>query len=70
MWDAVLGTGSDRDSRMAALAKDTPLKRFGEPDDVANAALYLASDESKYVTGVELSIDGGLLAGSPASPGS
>jgi NAD(P)-dependent dehydrogenase (short-subunit alcohol dehydrogenase family) len=70
MWDAVLGVGSEREVRMAALVKDTPLKRFGHPDDVANAVLYLASDESQYVTGIELSIDGGLLAGSAASPGS
>lgn len=70
MWDPLLGTGAEREARMAALTKDTPLQRFGEPDDVAAAVLYLASDESPYVTGIELSIDGGLLAGSAASPGS
>ena len=36
--------------------------------DVAYAVLYLASDESKYITGAELNIDGGILAGSSASP--
>lgn len=41
---------------------------FGEPIDVAYGILYLASDESKYVTGIELTIDGGILAGSEAKP--
>jgi NAD(P)-dependent dehydrogenase (short-subunit alcohol dehydrogenase family) len=38
-----------------------PLGEFGEPEDVAYAALYLASDEARYVTGIELVVDGGLL---------
>ena len=44
------------------LARGIPLKRIGEPDDVAYAVLYLASDESKFVTGTEFKIDGGMLA--------
>ncbi len=43
-------------------AKTTPLGRLGQPSDVANAMLFLASDESSYITGVELAIDGGLMA--------
>lgn len=39
-----------------------PIGRFGEPLDIANGVLYLASDESKYVTGSELTIDGGFVA--------
>ena len=39
-----------------------PLNRLGSPEDVAYGVLYLASDESSYVTGTELVIDGGLLA--------
>lgn len=69
MWEAMLGTGPDRATRMDALVADTPLKRFGLPDEVAAIALMLASDEATYVTGAECSIDGGLLAGSAASPG-
>src|SRR5262252_9618709 len=40
-----------------------PLGRFGEPDDVARAALFLASDDASYVTGHTLAVDGGYLAG-------
>jgi 3-oxoacyl-[acyl-carrier protein] reductase len=40
-----------------------PLGRFGEPEDVAKAALFLASDEAAYVTGHTLAVDGGYLAG-------
>ena len=39
-----------------------PLGHYGEPDDVANGVLYFASDESKFVTGAELVIDGGYVA--------
>jgi 3(or 17)beta-hydroxysteroid dehydrogenase len=69
MWEPMLGTGPDRDARMRAIVADTPLKRFGMPDEVAAIAVTLASDESGYVTGTEITIDGGLLAGSAASPG-
>ena len=46
------------------LAAWYPLGRVGEPDDVANAALCLVSDEASWITGVTLPVDGGLLAGS------
>ncbi|MFH3478384.1 SDR family oxidoreductase [Xanthobacter variabilis] len=69
IWDPMLGTGPDREARMQALVADTPLKRFGMPDEVAAVAVTLASDEATYVTGTEINIDGGLLAGSAASPG-
>lgn len=69
MWEALIGNGPDRDARMAAMVADTPLKRFGTVEEVAAAALYLASDASAYMTGAEMTLDGGLLAGSAASPG-
>jgi NAD(P)-dependent dehydrogenase (short-subunit alcohol dehydrogenase family) len=70
IWEPMLGTGPDREARMQALVADTPLKRFGMPEDVAAIAVTLASDEATYVTGTEINIDGGLLAGSAAPPGS
>jgi NAD(P)-dependent dehydrogenase (short-subunit alcohol dehydrogenase family) len=70
IWEPMLGTGPDREARMQALVDDTPLKRFGRPEEVAAIAVTLASDEATYVTGTEINIDGGLLAGSAASPGS
>ncbi len=69
MWEPMLGQGPDREARMAALVADTPLRRFGRPEEVAAIAMLLASDEAPYVTGSEFNIDGGLLAGSAASPG-
>ena len=42
-----------------------PLARSGEPEDIANMALFLASDESRWVTGQAMVVDGGLLAGRP-----
>ncbi len=54
--------GGDEGLAHEKLARGIPLKRIGEPDDVAYCALYLASDESKFVTGAEFKIDGGMLA--------
>lgn len=69
MWEPMLGDGPERAERMAAFVADTPLKRFGSVDEVAAVAVMLASDEASYITGAEFNIDGGLLAGSAASPG-
>lgn len=68
MWDAMLGEGEQRRQIIKDVEFGIPLGHFGEPLDVANGILYLASDESKYVTGIELTIDGGILAGSEAKP--
>ncbi len=69
IWEPMIGDGPDREEKMAALVDDTPLKRFGLPEEVAAVAVMLASDEAAYMTGETLTLDGGLLAGSAASPG-
>jgi len=68
MWEAMLGSGPEREAKMAALVRDTPLRRFGTVEEVAALVVFLASDEAPYITGSEFDIDGGLLAGSAASP--
>ena len=40
----------------------TPMRRRGRQDEVANAVLFLASDEASYITGAELAVDGGYTA--------
>jgi NAD(P)-dependent dehydrogenase (short-subunit alcohol dehydrogenase family) len=67
MWEPMLGNGPDRDERIGALVAGTPLRRFGTVDEVAAAVAYLAGDGSAYVTGAELNLDGGILAGSIAA---
>ncbi|MGN7385995.1 SDR family NAD(P)-dependent oxidoreductase [Sporosarcina sp. SAFN-015] len=47
---------------LGRLIQATPLQRLGKPADIANAALFLASDESSYISGAELTIDGGFSA--------
>ena len=47
-------------AKLGALLQNIPLKRLGTPDDVANMALFLASDESSYATGTTFFVDGGL----------
>jgi NAD(P)-dependent dehydrogenase (short-subunit alcohol dehydrogenase family) len=48
------------DALLTRMANEIPLGEMGDPEDIANGCLYLASDESKYVTGAELVIDGGF----------
>ncbi len=58
----VASSGKDKAVIMDKLARQIPLKRVGHPDDIAYGVLYLASDESRFVTGAELKIDGGISA--------
>jgi len=53
---------SDPEQILAKLRRQVPLGRLGEPDDVAHAVVYLASDESRFMTAAELKLDGGISA--------
>jgi NAD(P)-dependent dehydrogenase (short-subunit alcohol dehydrogenase family) len=68
MWEPMLGTGPERAMRLDAFTRDTPLRRFGRPEEVAAVAVLLASDEAAFMTGAELNIDGGQTAGIASIP--
>lgn len=69
LWAPLLGeTPEQQAAAVKKIGEGIPVGYMGDPDDVAYAVLYLASDESKYLTGSELTIDGGILAGATASP--
>ena len=69
MWETLIGDGPDREERKAEMVADTPMQRFGTVEEVAAIALLLATDDAAYMTGSEIMLDGGLLAGSAVSPG-
>ena len=50
-----------QEERVAGFALHLPMKRMGAMDDIADAILFLASDESSYITGQELIVDGGYV---------
>ena len=68
MWEPMLGDGPNRQANMEAIVADTPLRRFANVTEVAALAVLLASDEAGYMTGADLTLDGGLLAGTAARP--
>jgi NAD(P)-dependent dehydrogenase (short-subunit alcohol dehydrogenase family) len=62
MVDDVIASTAHPDGARARLTRDIPLGRFGTAAEVADMCVYLLSDESRYVTGAEFVIDGGLTA--------
>ena len=65
MANAYFDAQDDPAASKAAVNAAHPLGRMGQPDEIAAAFLYLASDEARWVTGTALVIDGGLTAGLP-----
>ncbi|MEM7226456.1 MAG: SDR family oxidoreductase [Pseudomonadota bacterium] len=62
MVDSIAEALGEPDALKAKLARRQPLGRFANPKEIAQAALYLASDEAAYTTGAELLVDGGFTA--------
>lgn len=60
MLDSTIAEFGERVERR--ISGSVPLRRIGEPEDIANGVLYLVSDAAKYVTGIELNVDGGYSA--------
>ena len=63
MLKASLDTSPDPKAARESLTAKHPLRRTGTPDEVAQAALFLATDASSFVTGAVIPVDGGILAG-------
>jgi NAD(P)-dependent dehydrogenase (short-subunit alcohol dehydrogenase family) len=66
LW-AGASTPQEREARLPLVLANCPMARVGSPEEVAQAVLFLASDESRFITGVGLAIDGGKAAGTMAS---
>jgi len=60
--DGIGKAGVEKDVVKGKLARQIPLERIGEPEEIAQGVLYLASDESRFMTGAELKLDGGISA--------
>lgn len=58
--DMALSSTGQKDAFIDAMVAQLPLERIGRPEEVAAAALFLASDESSFMTGSEMFVDGGF----------
>jgi NAD(P)-dependent dehydrogenase (short-subunit alcohol dehydrogenase family) len=60
MWNPVFENTAGRIQEK--ISEKIPMKRFGNAEEVAHAAIFLASDEASYITGAEIIVDGGMSA--------
>jgi NAD(P)-dependent dehydrogenase (short-subunit alcohol dehydrogenase family) len=68
VWDYVASNAEEKDALYSALEKGIPLGRMGDPAEVANAVLFLASDESSFIQASEIVIDGGATGAPLGAP--
>lgn len=69
MADAAFAVAADPEAAKSDALRRHPVRRFGEPADIARTVLWLVSDDSAFATGQCFTIDGGLTAASPLQPG-
>jgi NAD(P)-dependent dehydrogenase (short-subunit alcohol dehydrogenase family) len=60
IWDGMGLPKETVDEWTKQIAMEVPLKRFGQPEEVASTVAFLASQDASYITGVEINVDGGL----------
>ena len=63
MLNASLDTAKNPQAARESLVQKHPLRRTGTPNEIAQAALFLATDDSSFITGATIPVDGGILAG-------
>jgi NAD(P)-dependent dehydrogenase (short-subunit alcohol dehydrogenase family) len=68
IWDVAVSNAEEKGTLYKGLARGIPLGRVGDPVEVANAVLFLASDESSFIQATEIVIDGGATGAPLGAP--